>query len=329
MSIEFNPVGRNCLVFSKEKKNGKQSISFEGVSVGYLLDHVGIEGSLSSDRNEVSIEWFPKKWILSGRIKFLSTGSKNKSQTLTNNHDVPFRSNKIFLNELSSATKVEGSSTIDPLLISKLPEPVFGSIVRYISKDGCCEMLQNKITKEPSEEAVAQYTIASGLNEIVNISLVPKLEDMISKEDTGVNWLDTVEDMLVKFPNGSRTDASSGPVLQYLFNIENARKYINDSWVMSVVRMRAKEDSESDLVKALISQENFPRRILRCIIQTNEREFVIINQDSIEARIEDEEKLLAYLDSIEHLLEFFKDSRTDPRSGIVTSWYNYNINRKI
>ena len=120
--------------------------------------------------NEVSIEWFPKKWILSGRIKFLSTGSKNKSQTLTNNHDVPFRSNKISLNDLSSATKFEGSNTIDPLLISKLQEPVFGSIVRYISKDGCCEMLQNEITKEPSREAVAQYTIASGLNEIVNIS---------------------------------------------------------------------------------------------------------------------------------------------------------------
>ena len=71
---------------------------------------------------------------------------------------------------------------------------------------------------------------------------------------------------------------------------------------MSVVRMRAKEGSESELAKVLISQENFPRRILRCIIQINEREFVIINQDSIEARIEDEEKLLAYLDSIEHLL---------------------------
>jgi len=38
---------------------------------------------------------------------------------------------------------------------------------------------------------------------------------------------------------------------------------------------------------------------------------------------------LAYLDSIEHILECFEDSRTDPRSGIVTSWYNYNISRNI
>ena len=82
MSAEFNPVGRNCLVFSKEKKNGKHTIIFEGVSVGYLLDHIGIEGTQSSESNEVSIEWFPKKWILSGRIKFLSTGSKNKSKTI-------------------------------------------------------------------------------------------------------------------------------------------------------------------------------------------------------------------------------------------------------
>ena len=80
---------------------------------------------------------------------------------------------------------------------------------------------------------------------------------MISKEDPGVSWLDTVEDLLVKFPNGSRTDASSGSVLQFFFIVENARKNINDSWVMSIVRMRAKEGSESDLVKALILQENF------------------------------------------------------------------------
>ena len=199
MSAKFNPVGRNCLVFSKEKKNGKHNINFEGVSVGYLLDHIGIEGTQSSESNEVSIEWFPKKWILSGRIKFLSTVSKNKSKTLNSNNDFPSRSKKISLNKLSSATKADGSNTIDPLLISKLPEPIFGSIVRYISRDGCCEMLENEITKEPSREAVAQHTIASGPNEIVNISLVPKLEDMISKEDSGVSWLDTVEDCLSNF----------------------------------------------------------------------------------------------------------------------------------
>ena len=61
MSAKFNSVGRNCLVFSKEKKNGKHTINFEGASVGHLLDHIGIEESQSSESTEVSIEWFPKK----------------------------------------------------------------------------------------------------------------------------------------------------------------------------------------------------------------------------------------------------------------------------
>ena len=328
MSTEFDPIGRKCLVFSKEKKNGSHSVNFEGIAVGYLLDYVGIEGSEPGKNNNVSIEWFPKKWILSGRIKFLEKVSKNNSKTETNNRNEPLSSNKNADKKFIPKDKVHVLNGIDPELISKLPEPIFGSIVRYISKDGSCEMLKNEITKAPSEESVAQHTITSGHNEIVNITLVPKLEDMISKEDSGVNWLDTVEDLLIKFPNGSRTDASSGPVLQYHFNEENAIKYKNDSWVMSVVRMRAKYGSESELVKVLISQENFPRRILRCVIQIKEQEFIIINQDSIEARIEDEEKLLSLLDSIEHLLEFFEDSQTDPRSGIVTSWYNYNLLEK-
>ena len=71
MSAEFNPVGRNCLVFSKEKKNGKHTINFEGVSVRYLLDHVGIEGSQSSGSSEVSIEWFLKNGSSPEELNFL------------------------------------------------------------------------------------------------------------------------------------------------------------------------------------------------------------------------------------------------------------------
>ena len=46
----------------------------------------------------------------------------------------------------------------------------------------------------------------------MNISLVPDLDGMVSKEETGVQWLDTVEHMLVKFENGSRTEVISGPI---------------------------------------------------------------------------------------------------------------------
>ena len=92
---------------------------------------------------------------------------------------------------------------------------------------------------------------------------------------------------------------------------------------MSVIRMKAKNGCERELTDYLMSSKTLiEERILRCIIQIESREFIIINQDSIEKRIEDDGRLSKFLDSIEHLLEFFGESRTDPRSGIVASWYN-------
>ena len=75
----------------------------------------------------------------------------------------------------------------------------------------------------------------SSEDEILTITLVPDSRDMITKEESGTNSLDTVENMLVKFQNCSRTDACSGPILQYWFSQENAEKFKNEPLVMSVV----------------------------------------------------------------------------------------------
>ena len=71
------------------------------------------------------------------------------------------------------------------------------------------------VTLAPSMEAVFQHTMQSGEGEIFNVTLVPDFSHMITKEESETNWLDTVEHMLVKFPNGSRTDACSGPIIHY------------------------------------------------------------------------------------------------------------------
>ena len=55
----------------------------------------------------------------------------------------------------------------------------------------------------------------SSEDEILTITLVPDSRDMITKEESGTDWLDTVENMLVKFQKGSRTDACSGPIFHY------------------------------------------------------------------------------------------------------------------
>ena len=324
MNSSFNPIGRKCVVYSEQPGSEQKVIIHEGVSVGFLDDYVGIEGSIRGDQHKITIEWFPRDWIISGRIEFYYQNLSHSvaTEAFANKHNEIEEVNRPSRSS-NYQNKPFESNAINPKAISELPEPTFGSIVRYVVKDGYLDRMLKEIVNEPAEEAVSQHTITSNTNEIINVTLVPELEGMVSKEDTGISWLDTVEDMLVKFPNDSRTDSCSGSVIQYSFNVENAQKYNNDSWVMSVIRMKAKNGCETELTDYLTSSKTLiEERILRCIIQIESREFIIINQDSIEKRIEDDGKLLKFLDSIEHLLEFFGESRTDPRSGIVVSWYN-------
>ena len=104
-------------------------------------------------------------------------------------------------------SNVEIVKTPSPVVAPNAPKPVFASIVRYVVRDGFVDKMLEEICDGPSPEAVAQYTLQISASEIVNVTMVPELDDMITKEETGVNWLDTVEHMLVKFSNGSRTDA--------------------------------------------------------------------------------------------------------------------------
>ena len=61
-----------------------------------------------------------------------------------------------------------------------------------------------EVSLAPSVEAVYQHMMQSGEDEIPKVTLAPDLSDMITKKESGTNRLDTVEHMLVTFPNGSR-----------------------------------------------------------------------------------------------------------------------------
>ena len=96
-----------------------------------------------------------------------------------------------------------------------------GGIKAFVVKQGHMSSMFDEITKTGSEEAVAQYTFQISASEIVNVTMVSELDYMSTKEATGVNWLHTVEHMLVMFSNGSRTDACSGTRLLDWYSVHN------------------------------------------------------------------------------------------------------------
>lgn len=114
-----------------------------------------------------------------------------------------------------SPSAISTRKSLESRVTTEVPSPVFVSIVRYVVRDGYMSQMLAAVTLAPSMEAVFQHTMQSGEGEIFNVTLVPDFSHMITKEESETNWLDTVEHMLVKFPNGSRTDACSGPIIHY------------------------------------------------------------------------------------------------------------------
>ena len=216
----------------------------------------------------------------------------------------------------------ERVQTPPPVGTSKAIKPIFASIVRYVIQDGFMDKMLGEICDGPSPEAQAQYTLQISASEIVNVTMVPELDDMIKKEETGVNWLDTVEHMLVKFSNGSRTDACSGAILFDWHNDHNEWQLQNKTKVLSAVKYRVKEGFVDEFLNAVMTPSEIPMKIRKTIIQTDEQEFYELGIAGLEEKIETEDEEVNWLDTVEHLLEFFGDSRTDACSGVVNIWNN-------
>ncbi len=221
--------------------------------------------------------------------------------------------------DIFNVERVQTSSTI---VAPNAPKPVFASIVRYVVKDGFMDKMLEEICDGPPPEAAVQYTLQISASEIVNVTMVPELDDMITKEETGVHWLDTVEHMLVKFSNGSRTDACSGAILFDWYNDHNELKLQSKTKVLSAVKYRVKEGCVNEFLDFVITASEIPMKIRKTIVQTDEQEFYELGITGLEEKIETEDEEVEWLDTVEHLLEFFGDSRTDACSGVVNIWNN-------
>ena len=92
--------------------------------------------------------------------------------------------------------------------------------------------------------------------------------------------------------------------------------------IMTVVRYKLKSGFEDEFIKA-INTYNYSNSILMRLVSIGNDEYLsIMEYDEIDKTGDDEIAGIEWLDSIEHMLEFFGDSRTDACSGLVLSSYN-------
>jgi hypothetical protein len=92
--------------------------------------------------------------------------------------------------------------------------------------------------------------------------------------------------------------------------------------IMTIVKYKLKSGFKDEFIKA-INAYNYSNSILMRLVSIGNEEYLsIMEYDEIDKTGDDEISGVEWLDSIEHMLEFFEDSRTDAFSGLVLSSYN-------
>ena len=91
--------------------------------------------------------------------------------------------------------------------------------------------------------------------------------------------------------------------------------------IVTVVKYKLKDGFEDDFVKA-ISDYDYKNSISMRLVSIGDNEYLsIMEYDEIDKTGDDEVDGVNWLDTIEHMLEFYGNSRTDPCSGLVV-WAN-------
>ena len=93
--------------------------------------------------------------------------------------------------------------------------------------------------------------------------------------------------------------------------------------IITVVRYKLKSGFEDEFIKA-INAYNYSNSVLMRLVSIGNDEYLsIMEYDEIDKTGDDEISGVEWLDSVEHMLEFFGKSRTDACSGLVLASYNW------
>ena len=93
--------------------------------------------------------------------------------------------------------------------------------------------------------------------------------------------------------------------------------------IITVVRYKLKSGFEDEFIEA-INAYNYSNSVLMRLVSIGNDEYLsIMEYDEIDKTGDDEISGVEWLDSVEHMLEFFGKSRTDACSGLVLASYNW------
>ena len=90
------------------------------------------------------------------------------------------------------------------------------TVIKYKTKEGCEEDFIKELKRlEASMKKNKAYSFLNAFirletGEFVQIARMPNLDALLDGQVTGLEWLDSVDHLLERYPDDSRTEAFSG-----------------------------------------------------------------------------------------------------------------------
>ncbi len=221
---------------------------------------------------------------------------------------------EVQVNELSKTHSHNFIQEISSSSYNKFPNPQVVMIVKYRPKAECFFEFRDELYKRDYPNCIARHMGFNDQKEFVCASMMESIDAALDLEGVGTNWLDSVEHLLVKYPNGSRTESFSGPVWGWYPNYENLRKFEGNSKAFTVIIVKMKQPKLQEIKDLILQPSAAPNRLFTCVAQYRDTDdtYIHVSLDTLESIINaddyfqnDHNKLLGGLVIREESIEFF------------------------
>ena len=237
----------------------------------------------------------------------------NKSEE----QNVPLEAGKISNNGLISSPIYKSNREISDLEYETVPDPQVVMIVKYRPKDGCFDQFRTELYTREYPNVITRHMGFNKKNEFVCVSFMESIDAALDLEGVGTSWLDSVDHLLIKYPNGSRTESFSGPVWGWFPNYQNLSRFSAEAKAFTVLVIKMKDSFIQEVKDIVLQPSILPSNLFSCIAQYKDTDdtYIYIGMDTVENKQDANtyyssgcSKPITSLIVPEKSLEFFSDA---------------------
>ena len=157
-------------------------------------------------------------------------------------------------------------------------------IVKYRPKEGCFDQFRTELYTREYPNVITRHMGFNKKNEFVCVSFMESIDAALDLEGVGTSWLDSVDHLLIKYPNGSRTESFSGPVWGWFPNYENLSRFSAEAKAFTVLVVKMKDSFIQEVKDIALQPSILPRNLFSCVAQYKDTDntYIYIGMDTAE-----------------------------------------------